>query len=64
MKSNTAPCHDGFTVKFFKSLWYMIGGDIKENEVDILLSELGTGRKCFFRGVDQAQVDHFGVDRF
>jgi hypothetical protein len=39
MKSNTAPCHDGFIVKFFKSLWYLIGGDIKET-----LDELYAGK--------------------
>lgn len=40
MKSNTAPCHDGFTVKFFKSLWYLIGGDIKETLDELYEGEL------------------------
>lgn len=30
MKNNTAPGPDGFTVKKFKPLWHLIGGDVKE----------------------------------
>jgi hypothetical protein len=30
MKNNTAPGPDGFTVNFFKPLWHLIGGDVKE----------------------------------
>lgn len=39
MKSNTAPGPNGFTVNFFKPLWHLIGGDIKE-----MLDELYAGK--------------------